>query len=537
MNETEKAVTQPDGASINGKYTITVSEDGVFLTVYPPQEGGSPVLEPDVIKDLQSRNIKGLNFGLLTRVVKEACGNPVRLGEKPAIVEPEVQVLVDRDRMEASLTLVIPNNSRPLTMQEVIDKIQTAGVVEGLDQEAIQRAFDRPGSRVICAKGTSPINGTDAYMEYLYDQSKKGQPVELADGRVDFKDLKLFTVVNEGDILAEKISSTPGTDGVDVLGQQVCAKAGKDLVIPVGKNVIVQDNKIIAGISGQLQIINNKLNISPVIEIKGDVDLSTGNIDFIGNVIIHGSVTTGFSVKADGNIEVYGTISGGTVEGKNVVVRMGIQGMQRGYVKAKENIATKFIENGIISADNDVIVTDTILHSRVHAGRKVIVEGSRGFIAGGHVMALDEIRAKTVGTHLAVTTDLEVGVIPEIRDEYHKLRKELKQVETSLDNAQKALHLLKSFNQNDLPPDKRELLLRLTKSQFQLAGQVESMRKRVNEIDIIFEEARYGRIRVAETIHPGVKISIGTLVKPIREPLKFVTFHAEEGEIKIGSFR
>jgi len=432
---------------------------------------------------------------------------------------------------------MIPRNCRPLKLDEVYDKIHAAGVVHGLDRAAVDRAYERPGNQVVCAKGDPAVDGTNASFVYSFDLSKKGQPVELADGRVDFKALNLFTVVAEGDLLAEKTPPTPGTTGVDVLGQPVFAKPGKDLLFPTGKNVYVEDNKIFAGISGQMQIVNNKIHVSPVIEIKDDVDLSTGNIDFVGNVVIRGSVQAGFSVKADGNIEIYGSVSGGTVDGKNVLIRMGIQGMQRGYVKAKENVATKFIENANVSADGDIMVTDTILHSRVNAGRKVLVEGKRGFIAGGHVMATEEIRAKVVGTHLAVSTDLEVGVNPEIRDEYQRIRKELKQAENNLDQAQKTLLILKKYDQSELPPDKREMLLKLTKSQFLLAGQVDLLRRRVTEIELIFEEARYGKIRVSDIVYPGVKIIMGALVKPIRESHKYVSFFTEEGEIKIGSFR
>ena len=59
----------------------------------------------------------------------------------------------------------------------------------------------------------------------------------------------------------------------------------------------------------------------------------------------------------------------------------------------------------------------------------------------------------------------------------------------------------------------------------------------VSEIELLFEEMRYGRIRVSETVFPGVKIVIGTLVKPIRETLKFSSFFSEDGEIKVGSFK
>jgi len=539
MNDEETRIGETaTPENVDGSFRLTLGEDGVYLTVNPPQAGGAPVREPAVMNEIKNRDIAAVNFSMVVRAVREATGAPVKIADKTAVeAEPEINVLVDRDRMTASLQINRPKGSRPLTIEEVQAKIHAAGVVHGIDQEAVRRAFDRPGTPVTCARGDAPENGTDAQIRYCVNMENKGRPVELEDGRVDFKDLNLFTVVAEGDLLAEKTPPTPGVPGVDVLGQPIYPKPGKDVPLPVGKNTHADGNKIYASIAGQLQIVNNKITVSPVIEIKGDVDLSTGNIEFVGNVVIRGSVQTGFTVKADGNVEIYGSVSGGTVEGRNIVIRMGIQGMQRGYVKARENLTTKFIENATVSAEGDIMVNDVILHSNVSAGKRIIVEGRRGFIAGGHAIASEEIRAKTVGTHMAVATDLEVGINPAIRAEYQNLRRELKKTEATLDQAQKALNILRNVNPSDLPPEKREMLLKLTKAQFHMTGQAETMRKRIMEIELLLEEMRYGRIRVAETVYPGVKIVMGTLVKPIREPLKFVSFYAEEGEIKIGSFR
>ena len=439
MGDFQENMVQPDSQqAVAGTYKIEKTDTGVYLTVFPPEADGEAVKEPIVVNDLRSQGIADLSVGIIKNAIVEASGKPVKIAEKLEQTKPEIQVLVDRDRMAAYLTIVTQPNSSPVTIEEVRDKISTAGVVYGVNVESVSQAIKYPGQKVDIASALKPIDGTNASLHYFFDLSKKGHPEELADGRVDFKDLNLFTIVQQGEVLAEKILATAGTPGMDVLGQELPAKAGKDFVIPVGKNVYVEDNKIIAGIAGQMQITNNKISVSPVIEIKGDVDLSTGNIDFVGNVIVRGSVQSGFTVKAEGDIEVYGAVSGGSVEGKNVIIRMGIQGMQRGYIKAKENIASKFIENANVNAIGDVVVTDTILHSVVHAGKRVIVEGKRGLIAGGHVMAGEEIRAKIVGTQLAVATDLEVGVNPEIREEYSNLRKELKKIEVSLDQAQKA---------------------------------------------------------------------------------------------------
>lgn len=468
-------------------------------------------------------------------------GQPVKVADTPVTaptVEADIRVLVARDRMEASLQITLPPGSRPLEMDELLEKIKKDGVVFGLNYEHIKKAYDCPGFRLVCARGQSPINGENAYIKYHVNIDNNGRPSEMVDGSVDFKNLNLFTMVQEGDLLAEKVPATLSIPGIDVLGNEISGKSGKDIPIPVGKNVqVVNGNTLIAMIAGQLLIANNKINVVPVIEIKEDIDVSTGNIEFMGDVIVHGSVQPGFSVKADGNVEIFGTISGGTVEGKNVIIKMGIQGMHRGYVKAKENVVAKFIENATVHAGIDIMVSDVVLHSRISASKKVLVEGQRGMIVGGTVMAGEEIRAKVVGTHMATVTALEVGVNPMLREEYQHVCVEIKKVDINLEKTKKALSILKSMDQSTMTPDKREMLLKLTKAQFHLAGQGETMRSRMKVIQSEFEEMRDGRIRVADVIYPGVKVVVGILVKPIGEILKFTSLYAEDGEIKIGTFK
>lgn len=541
MNDDERILAQAEQSTdtLNGYYSITLHDDGVYLIVYPPQGGGVRVTESEIIEDLKTRQISEYDKYLAMRVVREAKGEALKIADSPApSVEPEIQVIVSRDRMEASLQIVLPPRSLPLKLDAIMAKIQDSGIIFGIDHSAIQKAFERPGMKVICAIGQRPEDGINANIKHIVDMVNKGRPVEQDDGRVDFKDLNMYTTVYEGELLAEKNPPTLGTPGMDILGHKVNAKPGKDIPMPIGKNVkVIETNKLIAAIAGQFVVANNKINVIPLIEVKEDVDLSTGNIDFVGNVIVRGSVQSGFIVKAQGDVEIAGNVSGGTVEGKNITVRMGIQGMHRGYVKATESVVAKFIENATVYAGQDVKVSDVILHSKVSAGKKVIVEGSRGLIAGGTVVAGEEIRAKTSGTHMATSTELEVGVNPVLRQEYQEIRKEIKKMEASLDQTIKALSILKAMDQSRMPPDKREMLLKLTKAQFHLVGQVEAFRNRITEIELALEEMRFGRIRIADIVHPGVKIMVGTLVRPVREKQKFVSFFADDGEIKMGSFK
>lgn len=542
MSDDDRAVVDAgEKTDLFAGYSITTNSSGVYLKIDAPAEGQTSVSEIAIIEQLSKLDITEFNRNAIIQTIKTADGQPAKIAEKPVIVpppEPEIQIVVTRDKMEASLQIILPPKSKPLNMETVLEKIKASGIVFGVNQEAIKKAYDSPGTSVVCATGQQAVHGTNAQIKYHVTIADKARPQELEDGSVDFKKMNLFTTVQQDDLLAEKILATPGIPGTDVLGHPVIAKPGKDIMLPVGKNVkVVDEHTIRAEIAGQLMIVNNKVNVFPVIEIKEDVDVSTGNIEFIGNVTVRGSVMPGFSVKADGNVEIFGSVSGGTVEGKNVVIKMGIQGMHRGYVKAKENVVAKFIENATVHAGMEILVSDVVMHSRITAGKKVQVEGRRGLIVGGNIMAGEEIRAKVVGTQMSTSTELEVGVNPTIREEYQHIRREIKKVEVNLEQTQKALSILRAMDQHTIPADKREMLLKLTKAQFHLVGQAETMRTRMKVIEGEFEEMRAGRIKVADAIYPGVKVVVGTLVKPIRDTLKFVSLHAEDGEIKIGNFK
>jgi len=93
------------------------------------------------------------------------------------------------------------------------------------------------------------------------------------------------------------------------------------------------------------------------------------------------------------------------------------------------------------------------------------------------------------------------------------------------------------MDQGQLPPEKKELLLKITRAQFTTLGQVEAMRKRLAELETAYEELKSGQVKISDTVYPGVKITIGSLIKPVQEELRFVTFYADAGEIKFRPLR
>ncbi len=458
---------------------------------------------------------------------------------KPTHEASGISVRVRRDRTEASIEVATPPGGSPdVTIDQLKDGLKTAGVVYGIDEEILDiLARVRVIDDVCCARSLPPRAGEDAYLKYHFDIESQGRPALLADGRVDFKNLNNFINVKAGQVLVEKVPATPGVPGTDVLGMPIPAKSGKDLPLPAGKGVNVVDKGLmVAAIDGQLHIAHDRVNVLPTIVIEGDVDYSTGNIDFLGSVIIKGSVQPGFSVKAGGNVEVRGNISGGMVEAANVTVRTGIQGMGRSVIRVRERLVARFIENATVYADQEIVVSDVIFHSMAFAGRRIVVEGRNGLALGGRLAAGEEIRVRTAGNQSEVATDLEVAVDPFLKEELFKVRAELIKSAAKAEDLKRALAYMEAQGVDRLPAARRERYDKMAAEYKALPEYIDDLRLRVEDIESLLYSLKPGRIHVADVLHRGVKVSIGPLSRVLADPLKYLTLYVHEDTIKFTSF-
>src|SRR5690606_25436793 len=131
-------------------------------------------------------------------------------------------------------------------------------------------------------------------------------------------------------------------------------------------------------IDGQIDFSGDKINVFATYEVKADVDISTGNISFIGNVLVRGNVLSGFKVEAGGNVEVWGVVEGATIQaGNDIILRRGMQGMGKGILISGGDIVARYIENSTIEARRD-IKSEAIMHSHVICGRKLELTGRKG---------------------------------------------------------------------------------------------------------------------------------------------------------------
>jgi uncharacterized protein (DUF342 family) len=312
--------------------------------------------------------------------------------------------------------------------------------------------------------------------------------------------------------------------------------------LPAGRGTILSEDRLhlYAEFDGNVIIKEGKLSVKEVFEVKGDVDYSVGNIDFIGAVIVHGSVREGFEVNAGGDLLVDGVVEGATLKSEgNMTIKIGVRGTGKATLTARGNINAGYIDQAKVRSGGNIAVAEAILHCDIGARGEVVAMGSKkGQIVGGTIRAGSEIICEVLGSEMGTRTDVVVGELPELVEERKRADENLKQFEEQLEKLDANINFLKSLQKSgQLTDDKRETLARMTKTKFQIMAQHDVTRRRLTELAGEMEKNKLsGRVRVKSACHQGVTITIRGVRYIVRETLKFTRFVYEEGEVRIKAF-
>ncbi|MDR2792171.1 MAG: FapA family protein [Treponema sp.] len=529
----------------DGEVFVRLTAEGVMLKVKPPAGSGRFAIEAMAVQALNDRFVKDVDKEIVRSVVKEAEGIYVKVGtfERNYSHDSSMRIEITDNDMKASI-IVEPAGARgsDLSYDVITSFLRNNRVVYGIKKDVIERFVDYPVYKtpVLVAEGTKEVNGRNAYIEYKFETNpNKIRLRESRDGKVDFKDLQIIQNVVENQPVAVKIPAQEAIKGKTVKGDYLPAKDGVDIPLPIGKNVHAdKDGRVIlADINGQVMLAGGVINVEPVFVVEGNVCLKTGNIIFLGTVVITGNVEDGFSVKAAGNIEVKGTVERAELEAEgDVIVAQGITGKSTGHVKAGKSIWARFIENAIIDAGDMVVVSDGIINSQVDAYKRIVCQGKRARIVGGRLRASEEINAQIIGSSSGSTeTVCEVGIDPKIKEAIDQLLLKKSSSEKELEDVQAELQALINIKaqRKNLPEDKEFLLNELMDQRNNLTSELQNIDKELNQKQ---EEQNAiktrGRVSIANIIYAGTKIIVRDVVENIRNEYRSATFILEGNLIR-----
>jgi uncharacterized protein (DUF342 family) len=527
----------------DGKYILEYKPDGVYLSVYPPVARGNAVVFSEVIERLTKKNVTGYSGRTIEEIVKKASKMPEHIAppQEEKKLNSEIRVDISGDKMKAFITLTEPDGGVMLTPDEILERMNDKGILFGINKEKINGLCENPtfDEEILIAEGQKAANGKNGEVIFNFNSNTERKPKVLEDGKVDFMELNLIQNVKQNQVLCTITEPVPGTPGINVLNQQVKALDGKAPKLPRGKNVKVNEegDAIISVIDGSVELIDGKVNVYATYEVPDNVDASTGNVNFVGNVVVRGNVQTGFEITAGGNIEVWGVVEGATLRAEgDIILKRGIQGGGRGFLYSGNNIISRYVENSILTAAGN-ITAEAIMHSNVKCGNSVELVGSKGLIVGGSLKVSKEISAKVIGSSMSTTTDIEVGVNPALRERYKELKDNIKQMEEDMKKADQAVVLLKKLEKAaPLSPDKMAILNKSINTKEHFKIQIEDMKEELVSIDETLKEEVNGKIHVQSIMYPGTKVAIGTCLMYVREKLQYCTLYRDQADVRVGPY-
>lgn len=532
----------------DGMFYVRRFADGINLKVTLPEGNGVPVELKDVIASIRRSDTVSFDENLVKKLVKNGSDNKyVVIGEftHSPVGDALAVVEITNDDMHAKLTATSPAVGGYDVSPELIERVLTTqGINIPLDQKRISDFVDNPvyDQEYEIMTGIFPVDGRDAYIAYQFETDlTKIRVKEAANGQMNFKELNRIQNVVAGQPLAQKMLAEPGKSGKTLFGRYLEAKKGKDINFPLGKNVSVDSDgcTIIADINGQVLLVNDKIHVEPILELEG-VNIKTGNITFLGTVIVKGNVDDGFDVKASGNIEILGTVGNCNIEAEgDIVVSQGIFGHDEGTIVTGGSLWAKFIQSTKVEAAEYIMVSDSIMNSHVTAMKRIILQGKKAQLTGGHLFATEEICARNIGSPGGTETILEVGFDPKAKHRLEELQgmqtlliKELEEVEldiATLENQKKI--------RRTLPKEKEENLKKLKDKYEEITKQSEEYSTEIQEIQTRLRELKVmGKVKAEGTVYAGVKVYVRDACDEVRENIKNVTFFYEKTLVKRGKY-
>ncbi|MCR5211884.1 MAG: FapA family protein [Lachnospiraceae bacterium] len=429
------------------------------------------------------------------------------------INKPKSEVILRNNDMEAWLKLERPPEGFEYDVNDILDILTEKGVIYGLNSSRINAIikkgiYDR---EVLVASGKSPEEGQDGYFEFIFDTEKNKKPLIREDGSVDYTSINVITCVDEDDIIAMYHPAVKGTAGSTVKAKIIPAKPARELKSLNCRNVSYNPENMIyrAQISGRVEVNNSMIMISDVQEYKNDIDNVFGNVEFKGDVIIHGSVSVGVTITATKSVTVDGILEGGNiVAGGDVIVKGGILGGEKSMITAHGNVNADFVEYANIHADGD-INTNYILDSVVVAKGRVITTAKSGSIVGGNVYGMSGVETKFAGNDAFIRTIISCGIRDSISKNKVLLEHQIKNAKDTIKNLENNEEVLERSirlgTADDLQIKQKSEIVKI---KIEKKAMLHEAEKKYDEIQKLFDRCDDSKIFVTDTVYPNVVMQV-----------------------------
>ncbi|MFH1068628.1 MAG: FapA family protein [Candidatus Glassbacteria bacterium] len=447
--------------------------------------------------------------------------------------------LIDKvvDEYEAYVMVAKRVHEADFGSEDLRKFVKDNNIVYGLLETEFEEIFKRANyeQSILIARGQPVKETQDGEIKYNFEVLPHFSVSES--GKVDFKELNILQNVKKGDKLAEVVPAVIGKEGCSVYGRKIMPREPKIPALPQGDNTALDPGNsavLVAEIDGSVSLKGDLVVVDPVYAVKGDIDYSTGNIDFNGSVNVGGDVKSGFKIKAAGDVQIEGVVEDAEIEaGGRVFIKLGFIGRGTGLIQAKGDFATRYCVGQRIVAEGEIHISDYVMNSQVQTSKSFFAVEKNGLIAGGEVCALKGIEVNVVGNENYLPTSVVAGSDKGTID---SLRLKRAEVVRSMDQIKEINSAILKLNRRKLvkktlPEDKQLLPQTLLDIKTQKKDEIDRLMAEIKEMEKSLQDFKEATVKVYKEIFPGAKVTICDRAMKITDGLKSVMFKYSEGAV------
>jgi hypothetical protein len=496
----------------------------VFGSTLPGLPGNDPDIKPLIGLRMSRHELRADYSGLLLVKKDGASFTAFVLPYRDARVAVEVA----EDAMSASVTLEKEEGAgTPLNAESVAKALGDAWVTRGIDNQAVadvlSEALEKGKSGpAVVARGELPVAGGANSVRWLIQQPT-GKNVTIREGgAADYKNQDKLVSVAEGMPIVEIVrQGAAGRAGFTVTGKVLDPAKGESVTIvhddTVREEPIEGGVKLVAARTGEVAFDGRSLKVNALHNVRGDVGLSTGNINFPGEIRVSGSVKPGFAVVGGGDVSIGEAAEAALVSaGGKAVIGQGVIGAGKGVVRARRGIDAAFVEQATLLAVEDIRVKNGCLQCQVKTNGKLRLLGEKGNLIGGVCRARMGIEAANIGSERGTRTEISFGQDYLVKDQIESIEREIDKVKAALVELEKRLKAMEAAGSN-LDAIRTEKV-RFMKHMEKLGLKLFTLREK-------FEEHNESEVRIRGSVFPGVVMESHGRYFEVKQKKSMVVFY------------
>ena len=456
-------------------------------------------------------------------------------------IEPRVRITPDG--LEAWLTVPqLEEGMEGYSKLVLLDLLAEKGIIYGVDEDAIEDLLltEKYDTEVLVAEGEPMVAGRDGYYTYHFNQEFSPRPLVRDDGTVDYRSIVTMELVEEGQKIVTYTPAAHGKDGYTVFGTPIQTPRVRDLAPIRGKGFTKSDDGLtyFSAMVGKIIKNGDSILITPVHEVYGDADILGGNIDFRGDVIVHGDVLDSITIKASGSIVVDGVAENCFLEADgDIILKRGVKGGGVTTITTRKNLFAEFVEFSKVRAEGNV-QADVFFDSDVQARGSILLTGKRASVIGGVMSAIDGIECQNLGNSFGVKTVIKAGIDEAIANRITQLalliEEKKSEIERQEDDLKDFVRIERVTGHSMRDDPKRTEILR---SKLKNSAYVQTYSLELARLKEYKLRGRNADIIVDGIVYPGVEVHIEDVFIDMKQAMSEVQYFRSAGKLEMISLK